>query len=522
MRILWADWRARLPYRRYQDQEDRPRRLKAHFFCLLTLLSGALYLGWLGHQAHHLRALPTWLFLATELAAYQLLIILSLDVWRLRFHRPEGLTPDVPYSVAVLITCCGEPLEVIRTTLVAARHLSYQPYTVYVLDDGGDHRVEELAVALGFQYFSRTRQGLDRLDAKSGNLNFGLSLSQGEIILVLDADQVPQPDIISRMVGFFRLPRVAYVQSRQEFLLPDGDPFYNRDDVFYETIQLSNDQANAVISCGSGVLYRRQALLEIGGFATWNLVEDFTTSYELVSRGWKGIYFPFALCRGLAPDTLPGVFRQRYQWCLDTMRLFFWDNPYRKPGLTFSQRLHFSITMIAYAISGFFLPIFYLLPLYCYLTGNSFLVEQEGTYLSLRGLYLFCTILAFRYLFFRKDSLKQFKMLCGLFPVYTLGTLAALCHPPGRKPRYRVNNCSTTRQCKSLVYILPQLVIISLHLCLPFLSLTYGWAAPRLIAANALFSAFILWVLGEMVFLALSKPRWRSRPHPRLVYDYEA
>ena len=117
---------------------------------------------------------------------------------------------------------------------------------------------------------------------------------------MLDADQVPQPDIISRMMGFFRLPRVAYVQSRQEFLLPDNDPFYNRDDVFYETIQLSNDQANAVISCGSGVLYRRQALMEIGGFATWNLVEDFTTSYELVSRGWKGIYFPFALSRGLA------------------------------------------------------------------------------------------------------------------------------------------------------------------------------------------------------------------------------
>ncbi len=295
----------------------------------------------------------------------------------------------------------------------------------------GTDEVAEMAKSLGFNYFSRPRQGLPRADAKSGNLNFGLSRSQGEIILVLDADQVPQSDIISRMVGFFSLPRVAYVQSRQEFLLPDDDPFYNRDEVFYETIQLSNDQANAVISCGSGVLYRRQALMEIGGFATWNLVEDVTTSYELVSRGWKGIYFPYALSRGLAPDTLAGVVQQRYQWCLDTMRLFFWDNPFFKPGLTFSQRLHFSIIMIAYAISGLIMPIFYFLPLYCYLTGNSFLVEQERNYLTFRGIYLFCTILAFRYLFFQKDSLKQLKMLCGLFPVYALGTLAALWYPPG-------------------------------------------------------------------------------------------
>ncbi len=522
MRRLWADWRARLPYRRYQDWEDRPRRLKAQFFCLLTLLSGALYLSWLGHQAIHLRTLTTWLFLGTELAAYALLIILSLDVWRLRFHRPEGLAPDAAHPVDVFVTCCGEPLEVIRTTLTAVKRLSYQPVTVYVLDDGGDPRIEETANTLGFQYFSRPRQGLNRVDAKSGNLNFGLGLSRGEIILVLDADQVPQPDIISRMIGFFRLPRVAYVQSRQEFLLPDGDPFYNRDDVFYEAIQLSNDQANAVISCGSGVLYRRQALMEIGGFATWNLVEDFTTSYELVSRGWKGIYFPYSLSRGLAPDNLPGVFQQRYQWCLDTMRLFFWDNPFRKAGLTLSQRLHFSIPMLAYAISGLVLPIFYLLPLYCYLTGKSFLVGQEVNYLILRGLYLLCTIQAFRHLFFRKGSLKQFKMLCGLFPVYTLGTLMALYYPPGRKPRYQVNICTHSRQLRVMAYLLPQLSLIALHLALPFVSLSHGWAAPRLIAANALFSAFTLWILGEIIFLALSRPHWHSRPHPSLVYDYEA
>jgi cellulose synthase (UDP-forming) len=522
MRMLWADWRRRHPYRRYQDREDRPRRLKAHFFCLLTLLSGGLYLAWLATQAYQGRTLHTWVFLATELAAYLLLFFLSLDVWHLRFHRPEGLAPQRPYAVDVLVTCCGEPLEVIRTTLTAVSQLSYSPYTVYVLDDGGDAEVENLAASLGFHYGSRPRRGVPRLDAKSGNLNFGLSLSQGEIILVLDADQVPQADIISRMVGFFNLPRVAYVQSRQEFLLPDGDPFYNRDEVFYETLQLSNDQANAVISCGSGVLYRRQALIEIGGFATWNLVEDFTTSYELVSRGWKGIYFPYGLSRGLAPETLAGVVQQRYQWCLDAMRLFFWDNPFRKAGLSFSQRLHFTIIMLTYAISGLILPIFYFLPLYCYLTGNTFIVEQESIYFTLRGLYLFCTILAFRYLFFHKDSLKQLKMLCGLFPVYALGTLAALRYPPGRKPRYRVNNVSRSPGLATCIYLLPHITIIALHLALPFLALALEWASPRLIAANALFSGFTIWVLGEMIFLALSKPRWTARPHPRFVYYHES
>jgi len=519
MNRLWDDWWGKLPYRRYHDWQDRPRRLRAQFFSLLTVLSGGVYLAWLGRQLLQHPSIQVCLFAVLEVAAFLLLLVLSFDLWRLRFHHPDGLVPDRPYTVDVLVTCCGEPLEVIRTTLAAVSSLQYSPYAVYVLDDAGDERVAALAQALGCSYHSRRLAGVPLADAKSGNLNFGLGLSQGEIILVLDADQVPQPEIISRMIGFFRLPRVAYVQSRQDFFLPDNDPFYNRDDVFYEAVQLSNDQVNAVISCGSGVLYRREALLELGGFATWNIVEDFTTSYELVSRGWKGIYFPYALSRGLAPDTLAGVVQQRFQWCLDTMRLFFWDNPWRKRGLTLAQRVHFSLVMLAYAISGLIIPWFYFLPLYCYVTGQSFLVQQEVNYLLFRGVYLFFSILAFRYLFYGKHSLKQLKMLCSLFPVYAWGTLAALWYPPGRKPSYRVNLPRKWEPLRTLLYISPHLSIIALHLLLPFLALHLGWASPRLIAANAPFSALTVWILGEMVILAMSRPRWQEGPHPRQIYS---
>ncbi|OPX20553.1 MAG: hypothetical protein BZ151_03405 [Desulfobacca sp. 4484_104] len=519
---FWADWRQRLPYRRYLDFEDRPRRLRAQFFSLLTLTSGGFYLYWLGGQAYQTGELQAYVFLAAELLAYFLLLPLAFDVWHLRCHRPDGLRGRCNYSVDVFITCCGEPLPIIQTTLLAVKKLNYESYQVYVLDDRGLPAVATVAQSLGFHYYSRPLQGVPLLNNKSGNLNFGLGLSQGEIVLVLDADQVPQPDIIRRMIGFFNFPRIAYVQSQQSFFLPDDDPFFNRDEIFYETIQLSNDQANAVISCGSGVLYRRQALEEIGGFITWNIVEDVTTSYELLSRGWKGIYFPYILSRGLAPETLAGVWRQRFQWCLDTMRLFFWDNPLLKRGLNLRQRLHFLVLMITYLISGVVLPIFYLMPLYCYYSGISFLYDQGWHFLVMRGAYLILTIWSFRYLFFKKAALKQFKMLCGLFPVYALATLAALWYPPGRKPRYRVNNVTPWKETSSAVYLLPHLSLILLHLTLPFISMYSGWASLRLIATNALFSAFTIWVLGEMVILGLQKPQWSSSTDPRLVYGFES
>ena len=518
VKMFLADWRRRLPYRRYLDLEDRPRRLAAQNLSLLTLLLGALYLSWLGNLMCCAPGDQSILFFIVESLAYLMLVFLAWDLWKVRYHHPEGLKIEIHPPVDVFVTFCGEPLEVIRTTLRAVSRITYQPMQVYILDDYGSPQLAEMAQSLGFHYHSRPKAGLPRQDAKSGNLNYGLGLSRGELILVLDADQVPAPDILSRMVGFFRLPKIAYVQSKQSFYLPEGDPFFNRDEIFYEVIQPSNDHANAVISCGSGVVYRRTALEEMGGFVTWNILEDMTSSYELLSRGWKGIYFPYALTKGLAPLNLAGVYRQRFQWCLDSMRLFFWDNPLRKKGLAWSQRLHFLVIMVNYLISGLIFPAFYLLPLLGYWEGYSCFQEHEWYYLGLRGMYLTATILMFRYLFFEKDAFKQFKVLCGLSPVYAAAILTALIYPPGRKPAYRVNNRNPFVQPPGYLLLLPQLGIVALHLVLPFLSLRLGWAPPHLIVSNGFFSAFIIWVMVDLVLAGLKKPQWQPAMDPRQVY----
>jgi cellulose synthase (UDP-forming) len=266
------------------------------------------------------------------------------------------------------------------------------------------------------------------------------------------------------------------------------------------------------------VVYRRQALEEMDGFATWNLVEDFTTCYELLSRGWRSVYYPYGLSRGLAPTTLPGVYRQRFQWCLDTMRLFFWDNPLWKRGLTWPQKRHFLIIMLSYLASGLAFPIFYAIPLLVYLRGYSFLEGFELPYGALRLAYLAASILMFYYLFFKKEPLKQFKMLCSLFPVHALAIAAALLSPPGRKPRYRVNNQVFGADASRWWDVAPHLGFIGLHLTLPLISLWQGWALPGLILFNSVFSAGIIWILGDLVLAVMDKPKWSPARDPRRVY----
>jgi cellulose synthase (UDP-forming) len=518
-RLLWGEAAPRLvPVKPGRAPAAPAHRRQAQVFSLTAVTLGLVYLIWLGRLVVASPGAPDILFFVAEIFSYLLLCLLSYSTWPLGNHRPEYPEVKVQFTVDIFVPCCNEPLEIIQTTLQAVQRITYHPREVYILDDAGSQVVAALAQSLGFHYLSRLREGLPRQDSKSGNLNFGLSRSQGELILVLDADQVPAPEILDRLVGFFHQPNVGYVQSKQAFFLPETDPFYNSDKVFYETIQLSNDQANAVISCGSGVVYRRQALQEKGGFATWNLLEDFTSSYELVSRGWRGIYYPHALSRGLAPTTLAGVYRQRYQWCLDTMRLFFWDNPLFKSGLRRRQKAHFLVIMWSYLASGLVFPVFFSIPLLVYCRGHSCVLGDELAYGTLRGAYLVATILMFRYLFFGKEPLRQFKMLCSLFPVHALAIVAALFYPPGRKPGYRVNNLQPFASPGSWWHLTPHLGFISLHLSLPVLALLHGWAEPRLIFFNSLFSAVIIWTLGDLVLAALTRPIWVPTMDPRQVY----
>ncbi len=465
------------------EKSDRKRRLMARFFALLTVLSGTYYLVWATGAVNPAHPLMAGLFLGAEVCCLGLFILASIGVWQLRFKPEIGLPADRPYSVDILVPVFGEPIAVIRRTLEAIRAVRWHgEKTVYVLDDGVSDEVQALAGQMGFNYLSRGRAGVPQADAKAGNLNFGFERSSGELILVMDADQVPTANILEVMTGYMRFPKVAFVQSKQTFFVSKDDPFFSNDRVFYEALQLGLDAGDSVISCGSGVLYRRAALAPLGGFQTWNLVEDLSTSYELHSRGWKSFYYPMPLSIGLAPKDIWGVYQQRSQWSFDTMRLFFWDNPLFKRGLRGFARLTYLIIALSYLCSGFVFPFFFVVPVWSYLTGGSVLYRHELEFALVRGVYFVCMAAAMQLLFRGRQPGKQFQMLTGLFPVYAVGTIRGLFSPRGRKPQYRPNNQDRVRAPRPrFVAILPQLTLLFANAVLPFYAASTGMVPGRLI-----------------------------------------
>ena len=500
---------------RYRDREERGTLIRARILAIAAITAGLFYLVWLWFTLNPYHPWMAGAFFVAEIFCLALLVSATFIVWKLRYKPPEGLPLAGHPSVDVFIPVCGEPRDVVRATLDAAARIEWDgPLSLCVLDDGDDAGVREMAEGWGFRYLTRRNTDAPQGRRKAGNLNFGLSLTSGDLILVLDADQVAHPSILKALAGYMRFPDLGFIQSRQVYVVPDGDPFFSLDPVFYEAVQLGYDDRDTVISCGSGVLYRRAALDDNGGFSDWNVVEDLTTSYDLHSRGWRSFYYPHALTLGLAPADIWGVYRQRGQWALDTMRLFFWDNPLWKRGLRAASRMNYLVIPLSYFCGGVVFPFFFLTPIWTYLTGGSVLAGSEIDFVVMRGIYGILMALALRSMFRRHQAGRQFQMLAGLFPVYLAGTLRAIVYPRSRDASYRPNNVPRSTARPAVLAVLPQLALAAANAALPFYAIVFETAPPRLILGNAFISALAIWSLLPAIAAALGRNVWVAGETP--------
>jgi cellulose synthase (UDP-forming) len=284
-----------------------------------------------------------------------------------------------------------------------------------------------------------------RGEAKSGNLNSALDAldryaPRALFVETRDADDmVGDPGFLRQAVGqLLAAPRFAFVQTIKEAIVSPGDPFGNLEPMFYRRAMRARNAANAVFPCGSGLVWRREALGDIDGFPTWNLVEDLQSGVEALRRGWRGLYLPIVGAVGqTAPEDIPNTIKQRGTWAIDTMRLSFWGN---KRGLSLRQHLQFSelgfFYLLSFAVLVFAItPVFALaLDIYPLITTQAAYALHLWPYAAAVELFLVTLADGLPY-----EALWRARQTwLGMAPVYARATIIALLYGPHRKPHYRV------------------------------------------------------------------------------------
>ena len=256
--------RASVRRERRERERDERRLVLVRIAAVLTLVLGLNYIGW--RWLFSLNWDHAWLAIPLIAAETYSLIDVSLfamTVWRSR-RRPRAPEAPVGLTVDVFIATYNEPVELVLATAEAALRIRY-PHLTWILDDGNRPELRRAAELAGVGYLTRGESWDGRpRHAKAGNLNNAMMATEGEFILVLDADQVPEPEILDRTLGWFTDPQVAFVQTPQEFRnVPDADPLGSDAPLFYGPIQQGKDGWNAAFFCGSNAILRREALMHL-------------------------------------------------------------------------------------------------------------------------------------------------------------------------------------------------------------------------------------------------------------------
>ncbi|HEX5362789.1 MAG TPA: UDP-forming cellulose synthase catalytic subunit [Gallionella sp.] len=299
----------------------------------------------------------SWGILLIMAEIYTWLILLFgyiQTAWPLK--RPPVMLPaDIATwpTVDVFIPTYNEPLKVVKPTIHAAMGMDWprEKLNVHLLDDGRRAEFRELAQQLGVNYIARPTNE----HAKAGNLNYALTKTDSEFIVIFDCDHIPTRSFLQLCMGWFlRDPKLALVQTPHHFY--SADPFErnldvfreapNEGELFYGLIQDGNDMWNATFFCGSCAILRRAPLEEIGGIAVETVTEDAHTAMKLQRRGYNSAYINIPQAAGLATESLSAHIGQRIRWARGMAQIFRLDNPFLGKGLKWAQRLCYSNAML--------------------------------------------------------------------------------------------------------------------------------------------------------------------------------
>ena len=340
--------------------------------CIIAIAIGGGYIIWrlvaTLNPAALWFAIPLW---AAEVYGLVSSILFYYTAWNTRpSHQWRPAPPGV--TVDVMVPTYNEPVWVVRRTLLGAMRMTY-PHRTFLLDDGRRPAMEELARELGCGYITRSNND----GAKAGNLNWALAHTSGELVAIFDADHVPLPNFLDRTVGYFDDPKLAFVQTPQEYYnvesfqhvtKPREKRSWHEQQLFYRVIQPGKDHWNAAFFCGSCGVMRRSALADVGGFATETITEDMHTSLRLHARGWSSAYHDEVLALGLAAQTATPYHLQRLRWGQGTLQVLRRERVLRNRGLTIHQRLNYFASALHY-FDGYQRLLLYLAPSLAVATG---------------------------------------------------------------------------------------------------------------------------------------------------------
>ena len=294
-------------------------------------------------NASHIVLLPLYIALSFAML-YEFALLPSVFLYFvLRAKRPEPVSAPANKRVAVISLCVPsmESSDIVENQLRAMSQITY-PHDSWILDEGNNPKIKQLAKKYGVRHFSRV--GINKYNqpippyqakTKAGNVNAWLDKVKRlgldyEFFVQLDIDHIPKPVYLDKTLGYFADPHVGWVQApsvyknlgswtargaaEQELVLqgPLQMGFYGH--------------SRTPFIIGSHCTYRMSAIREIGGFQPTRAEDHLDTVY-LANKGYTGVFLPEIIAEGDGPETLNTYLAQQFAWAYSMFQVLLSHTP---------------------------------------------------------------------------------------------------------------------------------------------------------------------------------------------------
>ncbi len=279
--------------------------------------------------------LLSYFTILTTLAVYGAYRIKQvIDFWRYHKFVPQPKASyaeeDVPH-ITVQLPLFNE-LYVVDRLLKAVTEIDYprEKFEIQVLDDSTDEttRIAEAVVAKykeqGFDIHYIHRD--DRTGYKAGALENGLKTAKGELLAIFDADFVPKPDCLRKLVDFFTDPLVGCAQMRWSHINGGYNLLTRLQTIMLDghfvVEQTTRNRAGGFFNFnGTAGIWRRQAIALSGGWQHDTLTEDTDLSFRAQLMGWKFVYLLDEEAPAEIPVEINAFKAQQRRWAKGVMQV---------------------------------------------------------------------------------------------------------------------------------------------------------------------------------------------------------
>ncbi|MCL2716224.1 MAG: glycosyltransferase [Alphaproteobacteria bacterium] len=280
-------------------------------------------------------------------------------------HKPRRLltraaalaTTERTYlpKVSIHVPAYFEPVDMLKQTLDALARLDYPNYEcVIIINNTPDpafwQPIQDHCRALGERFKFINAEKVQGFKAGALRIAMERTAADAEIIGIIDADYVVDPDWLKDLVPAFADPHVGLVQAPQEHR--DGDTsimhyIMNGEYAgFFDIGMVQRNEIDAIIVHGTMCLIRRAAMDDAGGWSSDTICEDSDLGLAIQELGWTTHYTNHRYGHGMLPDTFEAFRKQRHRWAYGGVQIVkkhwrrFLPNASR---LTFEQRREYSL-----------------------------------------------------------------------------------------------------------------------------------------------------------------------------------